>query len=153
MRHLEPGFGLRGWGVLPGPGVAQTPGGPVSETDPPCAGQPATLGTSRVSSAGDYTDFYSSRQHATNVGIMFRGKENALMPNWCVGARGAPSAQPAFPLPAARFPGSRNQGGVRDPPRPTSEGPPLCPPGPFLQRTGAGGPSRSMCGPSRLLPP
>ncbi len=31
---------------------------------------------------GDYTDFYSSRQHATNVGIMFRGPENALMPNW-----------------------------------------------------------------------
>ncbi|KAF5911520.1 hypothetical protein HPG69_000812 [Diceros bicornis minor] len=31
---------------------------------------------------GDYTDFYSSRHHATNVGIMFRSKENALMPNW-----------------------------------------------------------------------
>jgi len=31
---------------------------------------------------GDYTDFYSSLDHATNVGIMFRGKENALMPNW-----------------------------------------------------------------------
>ncbi|MDX1419773.1 MAG: fumarylacetoacetase [Rubricoccaceae bacterium] len=31
---------------------------------------------------GDYTDFYASRQHATNVGTMFRGKENALMPNW-----------------------------------------------------------------------
>lgn len=31
---------------------------------------------------GDYTDFYSSRQHATNVGTMFRGPENALMPNW-----------------------------------------------------------------------
>lgn len=31
---------------------------------------------------GDYTDFYSSREHATNVGIMFRGKENALMPNY-----------------------------------------------------------------------
>ncbi len=30
----------------------------------------------------DYTDFYSSREHATNVGIMFRGKDNALMPNW-----------------------------------------------------------------------
>lgn len=30
----------------------------------------------------DYTDFYSSREHATNVGIMFRGAENALMPNW-----------------------------------------------------------------------
>lgn len=33
-------------------------------------------------SIGDYTDFYASREHATNVGIMFRGKENALMPNW-----------------------------------------------------------------------
>jgi fumarylacetoacetase len=31
---------------------------------------------------GDYTDFYSSREHATNLGIMFRGPENALMPNW-----------------------------------------------------------------------
>ncbi|KAG8191235.1 hypothetical protein JTE90_003248 [Oedothorax gibbosus] len=31
---------------------------------------------------GDYTDFYSSLEHATNVGIMFRGKDNALMPNW-----------------------------------------------------------------------
>lgn len=31
---------------------------------------------------GDYTDFYSSREHATNVGIMFRGKDQALMPNW-----------------------------------------------------------------------
>ncbi|GCD78640.1 fumarylacetoacetase [Thermaurantimonas aggregans] len=31
---------------------------------------------------GDYTDFYSSKEHATNVGIMFRGPENALMPNW-----------------------------------------------------------------------
>ncbi|KYO21098.1 fumarylacetoacetase [Alligator mississippiensis] len=31
---------------------------------------------------GDYTDFYSSLHHAMNVGIMFRGKENALNPNW-----------------------------------------------------------------------
>ncbi len=30
----------------------------------------------------DYTDFYSSVEHATNVGTMFRGAENALMPNW-----------------------------------------------------------------------
>ncbi len=30
----------------------------------------------------DYTDFYASREHATNVGTMFRGKDNALMPNW-----------------------------------------------------------------------
>jgi fumarylacetoacetase len=31
---------------------------------------------------GGYTDFYSSREHATNVGVMFRGKDNALQPNW-----------------------------------------------------------------------
>ena len=32
--------------------------------------------------AGDYTDFYSSREHAYNVGVLFRGAENALQPNW-----------------------------------------------------------------------
>ena len=31
---------------------------------------------------GDYTDFYSSEQHATNVGMMFRDPTNALLPNW-----------------------------------------------------------------------
>lgn len=31
---------------------------------------------------GDYTDFYSSREHATNVGIMIRGVDNALQANW-----------------------------------------------------------------------
>ncbi len=31
---------------------------------------------------GDYTDFYSSRQHAYNVGVMFRDPANALLPNW-----------------------------------------------------------------------
>ncbi len=31
---------------------------------------------------GDYTDFYSSIEHATNVGKMFRDAENALLPNW-----------------------------------------------------------------------
>ena len=31
---------------------------------------------------GDYTDFYSSEQHAYNVGCMFRDPDNALMPNW-----------------------------------------------------------------------
>ena len=30
---------------------------------------------------GDYTDFYSSKEHATNVGKMFRDPENALLPN------------------------------------------------------------------------
>lgn len=33
-------------------------------------------------SVGDYTDFYSSIEHATNVGKMFRDPENALLPNW-----------------------------------------------------------------------
>jgi fumarylacetoacetase len=33
-------------------------------------------------SIGDYTDFYSSIEHATNVGKMFRDPENALLPNW-----------------------------------------------------------------------
>ena len=31
---------------------------------------------------GDYTDFYSSEQHALNVGSMFRDPNNALLPNW-----------------------------------------------------------------------
>ncbi|RJE75487.1 fumarylacetoacetase [Reichenbachiella sp. MSK19-1] len=31
---------------------------------------------------GDYTDFYSSIEHATNVGVMFRDPEHALLPNW-----------------------------------------------------------------------
>ena len=31
---------------------------------------------------GDYTDFYSSIEHATNVGKMFRDPKNALLPNW-----------------------------------------------------------------------
>ncbi len=31
---------------------------------------------------GDYTDFYSSIDHATNVGTMFRDPANALLPNW-----------------------------------------------------------------------
>ncbi len=30
----------------------------------------------------DYTDFYSSKEHATNVGSMFRDPANALLPNW-----------------------------------------------------------------------
>lgn len=31
---------------------------------------------------GDYTDFYASKEHAMNVGSMFRDPENALLPNW-----------------------------------------------------------------------
>ena len=33
-------------------------------------------------SVSGYTDFYASKEHASNVGIMFRGKDNALQPNW-----------------------------------------------------------------------
>ena len=31
---------------------------------------------------GDYTDFYSSIEHASNIGSMFRDPENPLLPNW-----------------------------------------------------------------------
>lgn len=33
-------------------------------------------------SVGDYTDFYAGLNHAYNVGVLFRGKENALQPNY-----------------------------------------------------------------------
>ena len=33
-------------------------------------------------SIGDYTDFFSSKEHATNTGLMFRDPANALLPNW-----------------------------------------------------------------------
>ncbi|MFW2544944.1 fumarylacetoacetase [Primorskyibacter sp. 2E107] len=33
-------------------------------------------------SVAEYTDFYASKHHASNVGTMFRGPENALPPNW-----------------------------------------------------------------------
>ena len=31
---------------------------------------------------GDYTDFYSSLEHASNIGSMFRNPDNPLLPNW-----------------------------------------------------------------------
>ena len=31
-----------------------------------------------------YTDYYSSKEHATSVGIMFRGKDNVVQPNWLI---------------------------------------------------------------------
>ena len=33
---------------------------------------------------GDYTDFYSSKEHASNLGAMFRDPSNPLLPNWFV---------------------------------------------------------------------
>jgi fumarylacetoacetase len=43
---------------------------------------PATLIMHLPIRVNEYTDFYSSREHATNVGTMFRGANNALQPNW-----------------------------------------------------------------------
>lgn len=68
---------------------------------------------------GDYTDFYSSREHATNVGIMFRGKENALMPNWLhlpVGYHGRSSSIVPSGTPIHRPQGQTNP---NDEPNPT----------------------------------
>lgn len=52
-----------------------------------------------------YTDFYSSREHATNVGSMFRDPKNALMPNWLelpVGYNGRASSVVASGTPVRR---------------------------------------------------
>ena len=59
---------------------------------------------------GDYTDFYASKEHATNVGIMFRGKDNALMPNWVhlpVGYHGRASSMVVSGTPLHRPCGQR----------------------------------------------
>jgi fumarylacetoacetase len=42
----------------------------------------STVEVSMPVEIGDYTDFYSSKEHATNVGMMFRDPSNALLPNW-----------------------------------------------------------------------
>jgi len=54
---------------------------------------------------GDYTDFYSSREHATNVGMMFRDPNNALLPNWLhipVGYHGRSSSIVVSEIPVRR---------------------------------------------------
>jgi fumarylacetoacetase len=54
---------------------------------------------------GDYTDFYSSKEHATNVGMMFRDPANALLPNWLwlpVGYHGRSSSIIASDVPVRR---------------------------------------------------
>ena len=54
---------------------------------------------------GDYTDFYSSREHASNVGEMFRGKGNELQPNWLhlpVGYHGRASSVVVSSTPVVR---------------------------------------------------
>lgn len=59
---------------------------------------------------GDYTDFYASREHATNVGSMFRDPANALLPNWLhlpVGYHGRASSVVVSGTPVTRPKGQR----------------------------------------------
>lgn len=68
---------------------------------------------------GDYTDFYSSEQHAYNVGCMFRDPKNALMPNWKhipVGYHGRSSSIISTDVPIHRPKGQQ---------RPNDEEPPV----------------------------
>ena len=67
---------------------------------------------------GDYTDFYSSRAHATNVGTMFRGADAALMPNWLhlpVGYHGRASSVVVSGTPVRRPVGQVSASGTGDP--------------------------------------
>jgi len=68
---------------------------------------------------GDYTDFYASKEHATNVGSLFRDPENALMPNWLhipIGYHGRSSSIVASGTPIRRPVGqSRPAEGTKTP--------------------------------------
>lgn len=66
----------------------------------------------------DYTDFYSSREHATNVGKMFRDPDNALLPNWLhipVGYHGRSSSIIISEEPVHRPKGQRMPPGAEKP--------------------------------------
>ncbi|MFK2821061.1 fumarylacetoacetase [Flavobacteriaceae sp. LMIT009] len=67
---------------------------------------------------GDYTDFYASKEHATNVGTMFRGADNALMPNWLhlpVGYHGRSSSIVTTHIPVHRPQGQTMPVGAKTP--------------------------------------
>lgn len=67
---------------------------------------------------GDYTDFYSSRDHATNVGTMFRDPNNALLPNWLwlpVGYHGRASSIIPSGVPIKRPKGQTKPNDDQDP--------------------------------------
>lgn len=67
---------------------------------------------------GDYTDFYSSKEHATNVGAMFRDPENALLPNWLhipVGYHGRSSSIIPSGIPVHRPQGQTLPDGTSEP--------------------------------------
>ncbi|MEX1191796.1 MAG: fumarylacetoacetase [Brumimicrobium sp.] len=67
---------------------------------------------------GDYTDFYSSKDHATNVGTMFRDPDNALLPNWLwipVGYHGRSSSIIPSGIPINRPKGQQKPSDDEDP--------------------------------------
>ena len=67
---------------------------------------------------GDYTDFYSSKEHATNVGTMFRDPDNALLPNWLhipVGYHGRSSSIIPSGIPVHRPQGQTLPAGASEP--------------------------------------
>ncbi|RED49566.1 fumarylacetoacetase [Seonamhaeicola aphaedonensis] len=67
---------------------------------------------------GDYTDFYSSLEHATNVGSMFRDPDNALLPNWLhipVGYHGRSSSIIPSGIPVHRPQGQTLPNGATEP--------------------------------------
>ena len=67
---------------------------------------------------GDYTDFYSSKEHATNVGTMFRDPDNALLPNWLhipVGYHGRSSSIIPSGIPVHRPQGQTIAPGAENP--------------------------------------
>ncbi|RKS53576.1 fumarylacetoacetate hydrolase [Gillisia mitskevichiae] len=67
---------------------------------------------------GDYTDFYSSKEHATNVGTMFRDPDNALLPNWLhipVGYHGRSSSIIPSGIPVHRPQGQTLPAGATEP--------------------------------------
>ena len=66
----------------------------------------------------EYTDFYAGRQHAFNVGTMFRGAENALPPNWLhmpIGYNGRASTVVVSNTPIRRPMGQRKPSGEQMP--------------------------------------
>ena len=63
----------------------------------------------------DYTDFYSSKNHAYNIGVMFRGIDNALQPNWLhlpVGYHGRASSIVIDGTPITRPKGQTSADGI-----------------------------------------
>ena len=75
-----------------------------------CLLRQSEVGMLRPVKPANYTDFYSSIEHATNVGIMFRDPANALLPNWRwlpIGYHGRTSSIVASGTPIRRPNGQR----------------------------------------------